>query len=67
MTEPERRAAGREAGAKRLRERAKVDEDRAQFLKERLKEHFLRHGKETVETRRYRITHAMNGGCWWFY
>ena len=62
ITELEKRAEARKAEAKRLADRARVDTNRSAFLKERLKVHFLRHGRKVVETRRYRITHALNGG-----
>ncbi|MDX2271075.1 MAG: siphovirus Gp157 family protein [Cyanobacteriota bacterium] len=58
----ETRAAWRKAEAKRLSDRAQIDESQAQWLKENLKGYFSRHQIKIVETNRYRITLAANGG-----
>jgi hypothetical protein len=40
----------------------KAHEGSGAFLREYLRQHFERHGRKTVETRRFRITHATNSG-----
>ena len=62
IRELELRAEARKAEAQRILERAKADESKAAFLKERLKEHLFRHGRKSIETARFRITHAAHGG-----
>lgn len=62
IRELEARAEVRKAESQRLADRARIDADRASFLKDRLRHFFLGHGLKTVETRRYRITLAGNGG-----
>ncbi|HET6569500.1 MAG TPA: siphovirus Gp157 family protein [Rhodothermales bacterium] len=58
----ELRAEARKTESRRLAERARQDAERAAFLKERLKHHFVRHGIQSMDTTRFRITHARNGG-----
>jgi hypothetical protein len=60
--ELEARAAARRAEAARLADRARADENRAKWLKQALQDHFAQHGLKTVETARYRLTLAQNGG-----
>lgn len=62
IAELEARAAARKAEAKRLSDRAKVDENRAKSLKSRLHEFFETHQLKTVETVRYRLSLVSNGG-----
>lgn len=62
ITELETRAQVRKAEAQRLTDRARVDENRAKWLKSRLQWFFEQHGLKTVETARYRLTLARNGG-----
>jgi len=56
------RSEVRKAEAKRLMELATTDENRARLLKERLKSFFDTHNIRTVETARYRLSLAKNGG-----
>ena len=58
----ESRAQVRRDEAKRLVDRARIDENKAALLKERLRLFFESHGLKTVETSRYRLTLAQNGG-----
>jgi hypothetical protein len=62
IAELEARAAARKAEAKRLSDRAKVDENRAKALKSRLHDFFEYHQLKTVETVRYRLSLVNNGG-----
>lgn len=62
IREFEIRAQSRKAEAKRLQERAAVDQNAADRLKARIKLFFEIHGLKTLETARFRLTHAMNGG-----
>ncbi len=62
IAEMQARAEVRKAEAKRLMELAAVDENRARLLKERLKWFFETHKLKTVETPRYRLSLAKNGG-----
>ena len=62
IAELEARATARKAEAKRLGDRARVDENKAKSLKLRLHEFFECHQLKTVETVRYRLTLATNGG-----
>ena len=62
IRELEARAAARREESRRLAERARQDEDRARYLKQRLVTFFDEHGLKTVETRRYRLTMARSGG-----
>lgn len=56
------RAQVRRDEAKRLVDRARIDENKAALLKERLRLFFESHGLKTLETSRYRLTLAQNGG-----
>lgn len=56
------RVAARKAEAQRLLELAQMDENRAKLLKERLKWFFETHNLKTVETARYKLSLAKNGG-----
>ena len=56
------RAEVRKAEAKRLTELAASDEDRAKLLKNRLKTFFETHNLKSVNTARYRLLVATNGG-----
>lgn len=56
------RAEVRKTEAKRMMELATSDEQRARLLKERLKWFFETHQLKTVETPRYRLSLAKNGG-----
>lgn len=62
VTEMLARAEVRKAEAKRMMALADADEKRAQLLKERLKWFFETHNLKTVETLRYRLSLAKNGG-----
>jgi chromosome segregation ATPase len=62
VRELELRAEARKLEARRLADRAKRDEQQATFLKERLREHFIRHDLQTLETPRFKISHVRNGG-----
>ncbi|MBV9388075.1 MAG: siphovirus Gp157 family protein [Chroococcidiopsidaceae cyanobacterium CP_BM_ER_R8_30] len=62
ITEMQARAEVRKAEAKRLMALATADEQRAKLLKERLKWFFETHRLKTVETPRYRLSLAKNGG-----
>lgn len=56
------RAAARKGEAQRLMELASADEKRARLLKDRLKLFFENHGLKTVQTTRYKLSLAKNGG-----
>lgn len=56
------RAAARKAEAQRLMELAATDENRAKLLRDRLKCFFQLHDLKTVDTARYRLSLAKNGG-----
>lgn len=56
------RAEVRKTEARRLVELAAVDEKRARLLKERLKWFLETHNLKTIETPRYRLSLAKNGG-----
>lgn len=58
----EARAEIRREESKRLLERARIDESSARFLKSRLITAMHHLGKRTVETDRFRISVAKNGG-----
>ena len=58
----ELRSEARASEAKRLTERARIDANRAGHLKERLKHFFQLHGYTKIETRRFRLVLANNGG-----
>lgn len=62
IRELEARASTRRAEAQRLLNRARVDENLSQFLKRNLKLFFEQHQIKTIETRRFRLTLARNGG-----
>lgn len=62
IAEMSARAEVRKAEAKRLSQLAAVDEQRARLLKERLKWFFETHNLKAVETPRYRLSVAKNGG-----
>ena len=62
ITEMLARAEVRKAEAKRLQELAAADENRAKLLKDRLKSFFDTHNIRTVETARYKLSLAKNGG-----
>lgn len=61
ISELEARSAARKEEAERLAQRAKVDANKAGRLKESLKT-FLIHGYKSMETNRFRLTLAANGG-----
>jgi hypothetical protein len=56
------RAEARKAEAKRLLDLASIEESRAKLLKDRLKWFFETHSIRTLETARYRLSLARNGG-----
>lgn len=62
ITEMMARAEVRKAEAKRLMELAASDENHARLLKDRLKWFFETHGLKTLDTARYRLSLAKNGG-----
>lgn len=62
MQEYKARSDARKAEAKRLLELAKADENRAERLKERLKFFFESQGMTKLDTPRYSLTLAKNGG-----
>ena len=62
IRELECRAAARKAEAKRLAERASIDAGAVDRLKARLLWFFERHQLRTLETARFRVTAAQNGG-----
>ncbi|PZV12565.1 MAG: hypothetical protein DCF22_12180 [Leptolyngbya sp.] len=62
ITDLEARADVRKSEARRLAQRAQVDENKAKSLKTMLQWFFDAHTLRTVETDRYRITLARNGG-----
>lgn len=62
MSEMLTRAEIRKSEAKRMMELAQKDEQRARILKERLKWFFETHQLKTIETSRYRLSLAKNGG-----
>lgn len=62
ISEMQARADVRKAEAKRMQDLAAVDEYRARLLKERLKHFFQLHDLKTVDTARYRLSLAKNGG-----
>lgn len=62
IRELELRAEARKLEARRLAERARRDAEQAGFLKERLRHHFIQHSIQSIETERFRISHARNGG-----
>jgi len=62
ITELEARATVRRQEAQRILDRARADENRAKWLKSMLMDFFRCHDLKTVETTRYRLTLARNGG-----
>lgn len=62
IRECEARADTRRAEAKRLTDRAKVDENKAEGLKRTLKWFFEAHELKRIETPRFKLTLAKNGG-----
>ncbi len=62
ISELDARATARMTEAQRLTALARTDENKAQRLKERLKLFFEVHGLERVNTARYRLSIAKNGG-----
>lgn len=62
ITELQSRARTRKEEAERLANRAKIDENHAQFLKHRLLCAMQERGQKKIETNRYRISVANNGG-----
>ena len=62
ISEMQARADVRKAEAKRMQELATTDENRARLLKARLKTFFETHDIKTIETPRYKLTLAKNGG-----
>lgn len=62
ISEMQARADVRKAEARRLQDLAATDENRARLLKERLKSFFQLHDIKTIDTARYRLSLAKNGG-----
>jgi hypothetical protein len=62
IRELELRAEARKAEAKRLADRARVDENRAKCLKFLLMQFFQAHDLKTIETATFKLTLARNGG-----
>jgi len=62
ITEVTARSDFRKEEAKRLTARAKTDDNKVKFLKERLKYFFIHHEFNSYQTPRYNITLAKNGG-----
>lgn len=62
ITEMRRRAEARQGEVERLRRLVEIDERNADFLRDRLKGVMERHGFKKIETERYRLTVANNGG-----
>ena len=62
ISELEARAEARKAEARRLADRARRDQERADYLKQRLVLFFQQHGLKTIETPRYRLTVQRSGG-----
>ena len=62
ITEMKFRATSRKAEADRLAARAKTDDQAAKFLSEKLKTVMQQRGMKKLETRRYRLSVAGNGG-----
>lgn len=56
------RANTRKEEAKRMQELSRLDQQKADFLKERMRQFFITHDLKTVHTKRFRLTHAGNGG-----
>lgn len=62
ISEMSAKAEVRKAEAKRMQELAAVDDNRARLLKDRLKSFFQQHDIKTINTDRYRLSLAKNGG-----
>ena len=62
ITEMKFRATSRKAEADRLAERARIDSGNAQWLADKLKAVMQQRGLKKLETRRYRLSVANNGG-----
>lgn len=62
ISELEARSAARREESRRLAERARRDQEHADYLKGRLMQFFQDHDLKTVETRRYRLTLSRSGG-----
>ncbi|NJL97337.1 MAG: hypothetical protein HC924_00125 [Synechococcaceae cyanobacterium SM2_3_2] len=56
------RAQWRRDEAQRLRSRADIDQNQSDWLKGKLHTYFESHGIKTLETDRYKVTLAKNGG-----
>lgn len=62
IRELEARSTARKEEADRLSQHAKVDMDKVARLKDCLRWYFMTHNLKTIETPRYRLTLAANGG-----
>jgi chromosome segregation ATPase len=62
IQELQARADARKAEAQRLQKRSQIDENKVKSLKTNLQRFFQAHELKTVETDRYRLTLAKNGG-----
>jgi hypothetical protein len=62
IRELELRAEARRAEAKRIADRAKVDENRAKCLKVMLMQFFQTHDLKTIETATFKLSLTKNGG-----
>ncbi|NJL99250.1 MAG: hypothetical protein HC924_10790, partial [Synechococcaceae cyanobacterium SM2_3_2] len=56
------RAQWRRDEAQRLKSRADIDQTQSDWLKQKLHHYFESHGIKTLETDRYKVTLAKNGG-----
>jgi hypothetical protein len=62
IQELQARADARKAEANRLSKRSQIDENKVKALKANLQRFFQAHELKTIETDRYRLTLAKNGG-----
>lgn len=62
IQELEARADARRAESQRLQKRSQIDENKVKSLKANLQKFFEAHEIKTIETDRYRLTLAKNGG-----
>lgn len=62
IREKELRAAARKEESERLQKRVKIDTNQVDFLKSRLKQFFQEHGLKKLETERFTVSIANNGG-----
>jgi hypothetical protein len=62
IQELQARADARKAEAQRLQKRSQIDENKVKALKANLQRFFQAHELKTIETDRYRLTLAKNGG-----